>query len=246
MTETFCQRELLIALSWGFPKIRRHVMKSPAWPFVAPLLVFMLFLCGEGYYPDQHYLLYPFKSLLVALAIAIAWAWRRLPSLRPTAPLISLAIGIIGVVLWVGLDPYLVHYAQPLIGRNPFQLYPPAEAWVLFAFRLTGIALCVPIAEELFWRGFLMRWLIKDDFTSVPLGTYTPLSFGITTTLFAIEHGPEWPLGLIVGLLYGVWFLRTKNLGDIILAHGATNALLALYCLTTHDWHFLSIVPPRP
>jgi hypothetical protein len=168
-------------------------MKNPAWPFVAPLLVFMLCLAGEGYFPDRHYLLYPVKTLLVA--VAIAWGWRRLPSFRPGSPLLSLGVGILGVALWVGLDPYLVHYAQPLVGRNPFQLYPAAEAWVLFSIRLAG---------------------------------------------------PEWPLGLIVGVLYGLWFIRTKKLGDIMLAHGVTNALLALYCLVTNDWHFLSIVAPKP
>ena len=201
-------------------------------------------LAAEGYFPDQHYLLYPVKTLLVAAAIA--WGWRRLPSFRPGSPLLSVGVGFLGVALWIGLDRYLVHYAQPLVGRNPFQLYPTAEAWTLFGIRLAGIAVCVPIAEELFWRGFLMRWLIKDDFTSVPLGTYQPLSFWITTAFFAAEHGAEWPLGLIVGVLYGLWFLRTKTLGDIMLAHGVTNALLALYCLATNDWHFLSIVAPKP
>ena len=148
------------------------------------------------------------------------------------------------MILWVGLDPYIVHYDQPLIGRNPFQLYPPATAWILFGFRLVGIAVCVPIMEELFWRGFLMRSLIKEDFTSVPLGTYQPLSFWVTTFFFAGVHGPEWPLGIIVGVLYGAWFIRTKRLGDIMLAHGVTNLLLALYCLATNDWHFLSIATP--
>jgi hypothetical protein len=91
-----------------------------------------------------------------------------------------------------------------------------------------------------------MRWLIKEDFTSVPMGTYQPLSFWITTACFAAVHGAEWPLGVVVGLLYGVWFVRTKSLGSVMLAHGVTNLLLALYCLIANDWHFLSIVAPSP
>ena len=238
-------------------------MKSQAWPFVAPLFVFMLFLSGESYFPDLHYVLYPFKTMLVAAVIA--WYWRSLPSLMPTAWILSMGLGILGVMLWIGLDPWAtrlnalieelfnramfsvgldswqtqVEHGAP-IGRNPFQLYPAGMAWWLFGFRVAGITLCVPVMEELFWRGFLMRWLIREDFTSVPLGTYQPVSFAVTTAFFAAVHGPEWPMGLVVGLLYGAWFVRTKRLGDIMLAHGVTNLLLAFYCLGTNDWHFLS------
>jgi CAAX prenyl protease-like protein len=211
-------------------------------PFVAPLFLFMVFLSVESYFPDRHYVLYPIKTILVAAVLA--WYWRSLPRLTLTAPWLSVGVGVAGVVLWIGLDPLLVHYDQPLIGRNPFQLYPAEEAWVLFGFRLLGITFVVPVMEELFWRGFLMRWLIKEDFTSVLLGTYQPLSFWITTACFAAVHGSEWPLGVVVGLLYGVWFVRTKSLGDIMLAHGVTNLLLALYCLIANEWHFLSIVAP--
>ncbi len=217
-------------------------MDRQVLPFVAPFLVFSLFLFGESFAPAQHYLIYPFKTL--AVAAVIAWYWKELPSLRINRPGISILVGILGVALWIGLAqfPWLVHYPHPLIGRDPFDLYSSSTAWLLFTFRVLGIAICVPILEELFWRGFLMRWLIHEDFTKVPIGTYRPLSFFLTTALFAAEHGTEWPLGLIVGLLYGAWFIRIKTLGDIMLAHGVTNFLLAVYCLTHNDWHFLSTV----
>jgi len=128
----------------------------------------------------------------------------------------------------------------PPPGRDPFALYPVAEAWVLVAIRMAGIALVVPVMEELFWRGFLMRWLMKENFTSIPLGTYHPASFWVTTALFAAVHGAEWPLAVIVGILYGAWFVRTKTLGDVMISHGVTNLLLAFYCLFSGDWHFLS------
>ena len=211
-------------------------------PFVAPFFLFMICLTVEGFFPDRHYLFYPVKTILVAAVLA--WYWRALPALTPAAPIRSVALGVVAVVLWIALDPLLVHYDQPLVGRNPFHLYPAAEAWVLFGFRLVGITFCVPVMEELFWRGFLMRWLIKEDFTSVPLGTYQPLSFWITTACFAAVHGPEWPLAVVAGLIYGFWFVRTKSLGNVMLAHGVTNLLLILYCLITNDWHFLSIVAP--
>jgi CAAX prenyl protease-like protein len=145
------------------------------------------------------------------------------------------------VVVLSGITSWQTAHESSLpAGRDPFALYPAAEAWVLFGFRLAGIALVVPVMEELFWRGFLMRWLIQEDFVAVPLGTYTAFSFWATTVCFASVHGPEWPQGLIVGVIYGAWFVRTKSLGSIMLAHGTTNFLLALYCLVSGDWHFLS------
>jgi membrane protease YdiL (CAAX protease family) len=241
-------------------------MKSQVMPLVAPFFLFAVFLSVESYYPAQHYVLYPIVTL--AVAAALAWFWRALPPMIPTAIGFSVAIGVAGVILWVGLDPWAMRLdgflerlfngavssvgleswrmqvnSVPPAGCNPFQLYPGPEAWVLFAFRLAGISLCVPVMEELFWRAFLMRWLIREDFTAVPLGTYQPFSFWVTTALFSMVHGAEWPLAVIVGLLYGAWFVRTKSLGDIMLAHGVTNFFLALYCLTSGDWHFLCAVP---
>jgi len=243
---------------------KRNLFAESA-PFVAPLLAFMVFLMTvESYFPDQHYVLYPIKSILVAAILA--WHWRALPSLKPSAIILSVAVGVIGVFLWVALDPWalllngcleerfnravssigLASLQMPIDGipdgRNPFDLFPSGEAWLLFGFRVLGITMVVPVMEELFWRGFLMRWLIKDDFLSVPMGTFQPFSFWVTTFLFASIHGSQWPLGIIVGLFYGAWFVRTKNLGNVIVAHGVTNFLLAAYCLCANDWHFLSSI----
>ena len=229
----------------------------------------MILLEVESYFPDQHYLFYPVKAITVAMALI--YYWNALPALKPVAPFVSIAVGVVGVVIWVGLDPSAIKFNTLLeagynrlagavglaywqvavdgttpAGRNPFQLYPTGEAWVLFVIRVLGISICVPIMEELFWRGFLMRWLIRDDFTSVPLGQYQPFSFLGTTILFALEHGSEWLLGLVVGAIYGVWFIRTKSLGSVMLAHGVTNLLLALYCFASNDWHFLSALSPSP
>jgi CAAX prenyl protease-like protein len=241
------------------------MLKSPVLPFVAPFALFMIVLMIEGSYPDQHYVTYPIKTLLVGAVIL--YYWRALPSLRPAAPVVSVLLGVLGVVIWVGLDPWTNAlngwlsgiYIQvvgavglaswkmdtaAVVGRNPFALYSSGTAWGLFAFRVLGISICVPILEELFWRGFLMRWLIKEDFTSVPLGTYQPFSFWATTLCFASVHGGEWLLAVIVGVIYGAWFVRTKSLGSVMLAHGVTNFLLAFYCLFANDWHFLSTVTP--
>ena len=61
----------------------------------------------------------------------------------------------------------------------------------------------VPILEELFWRGWLMRYLIDSNhFEKIALGTFTPLAFWAVAALFASEHGSFWDVGLVTGILY--------------------------------------------
>ena len=105
------------------------------------------------------------------------------------------------------------------------------------ALRLLARSL-VPILEELFWRGWMMRWLIDNDFLKVPLGKYVPFAFWIVAMLFASEHGPYWEVGLAAGIVYNWWIVRTRNLADCILAHGVTNAVLAGYVLVTGQWQY--------
>jgi CAAX prenyl protease-like protein len=83
-----------------------------------------------------------------------------------------------------------------------------------------------------------MRYLIRADFESVPLGRYTPLSFWVVALLFASEHGPYWEVGLVAGVAYNWWLVRTRNLADCMLAHAVTNALLAGYVLVFGQWQY--------
>lgn len=106
------------------------------------------------------------------------------------------------------------------------------------AVRVLESAILIPIVEELFWRGWLMRWTIRPDFENVPVGQYTPFSFCIVALLFASEHGPYWDVGLVAGVAYNWWMVRTRNLSDCMLAHGVTNALLAAYVLWFDQWQY--------
>jgi CAAX prenyl protease-like protein len=97
----------------------------------------------------------------------------------------------------------------------------------------------VPILEELFWRGWLMRWLIDSkDFERVPLGTFAPAAFWLTALLFASEHGSFWDVGFAAGIVYNWWMIRTRNLWDCILAHAVTNAVLATYVIGAGQWQY--------
>ena len=49
------------------------------------------------------------------------------------------------------------------------------------AVRMLGLVLIVPLFEELFWRSFVVRWIIDpDDFRKVPIGRVTLAAGAIT------------------------------------------------------------------
>lgn len=151
----------------------------------------------------------------------------------------SVLVGVLVFLLWVAPDALFPGYRDSVLFSNgivgrPESGFPEAGRGnpLAMALRVVRAALIVPIVEELFWRGWLPRWAINPDFSRVPLGTFTPAIFLLTAVLFASEHGSWWDVGLIAGLVYNWWMLRTKSLGDCILAHAVTNGCLGAYVIT--------------
>ncbi len=105
--------------------------------------------------------------------------------------------------------------------------------------RFLRLVAVVPALEEIFWRGFLLRYFIKEDFDAVPFGTYTRWSNVLVAIGFMLEHQmPDWPAALAAGFLYNITAYRTRSLPACILAHAVTNALLGAYIMTTRQWGF--------
>jgi len=109
-----------------------------------------------------------------------------------------------------------------------------SAAWLLI--RLAGYVVTVPIAEELAFRGFLTRRLIQADFDRLPVGTFSWVSFCISSILFGALHGSFWLGGTLAGLLFGLALYRRRMLCDAVQAHATTNALIAVYVLITGHW----------
>lgn len=215
----------------------KGLLRHPIVAYAAPFVLFMLMLAGKELHPHAIYIAYPVMVFVVGLSLA--YFWNRLPEFKISRPVGSIALGLLGLVIWVGLYPWLGKAQTDLTGGfNPRIFESPAIQWGLIAFRMAGFVLIVPIMEEIFWRGFLQRYLVKEHFESVDLGTYTPLSFWATTGMFVLAHADQWGVALVWGVLAGWWFIRTKSLGDIILLHATTNLALGIYVLATGRWYF--------
>jgi hypothetical protein len=210
--------------------------RRPFLPYVLPFLIYFAFLVVEWAWKDSVYFLYPVKA--VAVAAALLYFRRSYGGMMKVhAPLLAIVAGIVVLVIWVSPLSSATMGGKPS-GFDPYHFQNDTLAYVLIFFRMVGASLVVPAMEELFWRGFLIRWIIHpDDFEKVPLGQFTFTSFAITTALFGIEHH-HWLVGVIAGAIYNGVLYRTKALFPCILAHAVTNLGLGIYVLYTNRWDF--------
>jgi CAAX prenyl protease-like protein len=108
-------------------------------------------------------------------------------------------------------------------------------AWI--SFRAFGAILTVPIAEELAFRGFLIRRVMRPDFESLDSRQFSWLAVVISSAAFGILHGARWPAGIAAGLIYAAAYLRRGRIGDAAAAHATTNLLIALTVLIVGQWN---------
>jgi membrane protease YdiL (CAAX protease family) len=129
-----------------------------------------------------------------------------------------------------------VHTVASGSGFTPLDTHG-AVIWPLALARLAGSALAVPIAEELFWRSFLMRWVDRLDFLQQDPTRCSLRALGLQALVFGAEHD-LWLAGMIAGLAYGWLYRHTGRLWPGIVAHAITNGLLGLWVLSTQDWTY--------
>jgi uncharacterized protein len=212
--------------------------RSPSVAYIAPFLIYVAMI-GLPLAPQ---ILFPVRSVLVLAAILVLS--RPYLSLRPSHTLASIGVGIAVFIIWVAPDKLFAYrhfwlFDNSFLGHPASSLAPAIQQDSFFlVVRVFSSVALVPVLEELFWRGWLMRWLINRQFLKVPLGTYQTGAFWMVAVLFGSEHGPYWEVGLIAGIVYNLWIVRTKNLADCILAHAVTNGALAVYVLAAGQWQY--------
>ena len=212
------------------------------WPMVAFLLwlgpVPLLKKLGTSFWLQApEFWLYPVQTAFCA-AILI-WYWREYEWHRLARPIFTIAIGILVFGLWI--SPQVLFGASPrLEGFDPEILAPGSTAyWATVVLRFLRLVVVVPLVEEIFWRGFLLRYLIDEKFCEVPFGKFSWLSFGAVTVCFTFAHSSaDWLAAAITGVLYNCVAYRTKSLSSCVLVHAVTNLLLGLWIMQTKQWGF--------
>ncbi len=242
--------------------IRHNVLNTPLRARVIPFVVFVgltLFQGQSGEAPA--YWVYAGKTLLgvwlvwlmYPLVKEMRWGW--------SWDAVLAGAGVFA--LWVGLDGYYPRLGElggamaPLAERlglgflvsggtgeaqphwNPHAVFGAGSvlAWAFAVVRLVGSTLVVPPLEEVFYRSFVYRYVAQPDFMALPLGVFRWTPLLVTSAVFGFAHD-EWLAGILCGLIYQGLVLRTKRLGDAMVAHAITNFLLGLWVMGRGQWQF--------
>ena len=205
---------------------------------IVPFAAFAALTLVQGKFGETGaYWIYALKTVIGAWLIWLVWP--HVKEMRWNFSWEAVVAGVAVFIAWVGLDGL-----YPMIGDrdaafNPLESYGAgsAVAWSFIAVRILGSSLVVPMLEEVFYRSFLYRCLIKPDFLSVPLNSFHLWAFIIVCAGFGISHY-EWLPGIFCAVVYQGIAIRKGRLGDAITAHAITNFLLGLWVIRQSAYQF--------
>jgi len=241
----------------------KQIRGNKTYAHVVPLASFMglsfLFtiLCESGFiwehdvapwwrhWPEHWF--YPIQTIICGSMVVFFWKHYEV---RWDKRIIFGAImGVIGIGFWI-LPTHLytalgftedtvgwlkhIGFEERIKGFNPADLGTESGYWVSVIFRFLRAAVVVALVEEIFWRGFLMRFLLDmdRDYWKVPFGKFSWLTYGAVTLAFVFIHAPvDYAGAVIYGTLMYWVAVRTKSLAACIVMHGVSNLLMGLYAL---------------
>jgi CAAX prenyl protease-like protein len=215
-------------------------------PTLAHALPFLLFVGGLGAVSalralgvrglDPMYWIYPVQTVLCAGALLFFRRDYDFGGVTAGRLLAGAAVGGLVWLLWVSPQE-LFHQAARREGFDP-GVVPGLEGWMTAA-RFARLVVVVPLVEEIFWRGFLLRYLVREDFTSLPFGSCSRWSFWAVVGAFTLVHDPaDWPAAFLTGILFNLVAVRTRSLAACVVAHAVANLALGLYIMATRQWGF--------
>jgi len=241
-------------------------LRASAAAYTVPFVVFLLLLEGIRFVRVDNSLLpwwrqfpehwgYPLQAI-VCLALLLWW-YRRYPAPAWRGAGLATAMGIAGIAVW--LLPPVLHAISGIGERSPFLALLGFQARLegfdpgavvdegtpaflpaaILAMRFLRLVVVVPLVEEFFWRGFLMRFLSDRsvDWRDLPLEQCDGRGIWLTALAFAAAHwGPDFFVALVFGLLVGWVVRRTGNLWAAVLMHAVANLSLGLFILASGWW----------
>jgi len=214
--------------------------------FTLPMAVFVTLLGvvdlvrkpgGAFWLASPEYWIYPAQTILCGALVV--WFWREYEIRALRGIWVALGIGLIVFAVWIA-PQQLFGFPPRLAGFDP-EVFAgqPVMYWATIGFRFARLVVVVPLVEEIFWRGFLLRYLINERFTAIPVGAFSWLSFIAVLLAFGFAHSrPDWIVALIAGALYNLVAYRARSLASCVVAHALTNLLLGLWIMQTRQWGF--------
>jgi exosortase E/protease (VPEID-CTERM system) len=205
--------------------------ENPTAYFLLPLLTILAAGVLAQAVSSGFETLYPIRVITGA---AVLWLCRRRSTgLNWEFGWRGLSAGILVFLIWD-----LAAYLTVPWARMPSSLaaMSPGLRAVWITSRILGSVLIVPIAEELAYRGYLMRRLMSRDFESVSLRAVRWPAVIVSAIAFGLPHGVLWWPGIVAGVVFGVLAVRTGRIGEAVLAHATTNFLIAVAVVYWDQW----------
>ena len=231
--------------------------------YVVPFAVFMVFLIllqlcaglfgwdhpsAPWWQKDVAYWIYPIQTIASIGILAYFWRFYRFDWSWKWS-LAGVVFGAVGIGFW--LLPTTLYDAWNLSGEtegwmkwlgiakrdegfDPGFFEDPAAYWFTLVMRFVRAVVVVALVEEIFWRGFVMRFCMdwEGDYWKQPFGRAHWKSFLIVTGLFMAAHAPtDWAGAFVYGALTYVLCVWSKNLGACVVMHAVANFLMGLYIM---------------
>ena len=212
---------------------------TPTIARVAPFFIFVGLTACQGMLGESSkYWVYVAKSLV---GLWLIWAIKPVvQEMRWTISAEAVLVGVGVIVVWIGIDRFTPKIVDVKGYWNPHEQFgrDTALAWFFIISRTFFSALVVPPIEEMFYRSFVYRTIIKERFEDVSLRTLHWPAFLITSVVFGFVHGNQWLAGILCGMAYQWLVLRRGHLGDAMTAHAISNLLLGIWVAYKGAWQF--------
>jgi exosortase E/protease (VPEID-CTERM system) len=204
---------------------------NPTAAYLMPLLAILAAGVVSRAMSSHFEALYPLRLIAGATML---WVYRRkLMTLNWHWSWRGLAVGVLVFLIWIVAARFLLPVAAM---PGPLTAMPPLMRGLWIATRVAATALTVPIAEELAYRGYLLRRLSSPDFESVPFRRVGWPALLVTAIVFGLAHGTLWLPGIAAGLAFGLVLARRGSIGEAVAAHVTANALLAASVVGFGQW----------
>ncbi len=207
------------------------VRENEILPFVMPLLVVIAASMITGAFTTEQ--TPGIYALRVAALVPVVWWYRKAyTGLGWEGCWRGIPFGAVGFVAWIALVPENGGATSDALlaatGGDPMAILGATV-------RLLGYVVVAPLAEELAFRGYLTRQLVSTDFRTVPVGTFTWVSFLGSSFLFGLMHD-QLVGATVAGAIFALALYWRKSIADAIIAHAVTNLLVVLYVVATGRW----------
>lgn len=263
MPEDTAERQSIHEPEW----VTNMVRAEPRVPLMGPYMAYLLLMMFVTGLPEGA----GYQHLGIVLHIGGAtWAtWllrHHWPALGQSHFGLALIVGILGAWLWVagqhglsgveiggyalgdrlslGLDAPFLRLVPIEVVDVSHRFATPWAFWTHVILKITRAITIVPIVEELFWRGFILRAFVNwNHFESVPIGRLTWFAFLGSSLLSVLQHPGNWGVSILCWMLFNALFYWKKSLRCLMITHGVTNLALYGYVVWTHlnghgDWQF--------